>query len=244
VEKITCRLLPFSLGDGPTNMAADEVLLQSAQTGLTSLRFYGWTEATLSLGYFQAVGRESDPNLRKLPFVRRPTGGATLVHHHELTYALALPEAFRGQAGEPWLTRMHRIIGSALAKRGVACQLAAPDQTRQATAAFCFQQFTPGDLLVGGSKIAGSAQRRQEGCLLQHGAILLKASPYAPQLPGILELAGLDLSPAECQAAIVHEFQRETGWNLVQLPWDQEELLNRDRLVSARYSRAEWNYKR
>jgi lipoyl(octanoyl) transferase len=245
VEKVTCRLLPFSLGDGPTNMAADEVLLQSAQRGVMSLRFYGWTEVTLSLGYFQAAaGRESDPKLRELPFVRRPTGGATLVHDHELTYALALPAAFRHQTGESWLNRMHRIIASALAKRGIACRLATAAETGQGAATLCFQQFTPGDLLLNGSKIAGSAERRQKGCLLQHGAILLKASPHASQLPGILEQAGFDLSPSECQAAIVPGFQEETDWDLVELPWDRQELANRDRLVIEKYSRAEWNNKR
>ena len=56
------RLLQRYLGDhgyevaiaeGAHNMAADEVLLESAVKGSASLRFYGWTKATLSLGYFQ-----------------------------------------------------------------------------------------------------------------------------------------------------------------------------------------------
>jgi lipoate-protein ligase A len=47
------RLLPYADADGPTNMAADETLLDSAVAGVASLRFYGWTSATASLGYFQ-----------------------------------------------------------------------------------------------------------------------------------------------------------------------------------------------
>src|ERR1051326_1065531 len=89
---LLCRLLPFAVADGPQNMAADEVLLHSAAAGQVSLRFYGWTEATLSLGYFQhAARRLDDPLLPELPFVRRPTGGDALVHHQELTYCLAVP---------------------------------------------------------------------------------------------------------------------------------------------------------
>src|SRR5205814_9219218 len=92
-----CRLLPYAVADGPHNMAADEVLLESAAAGIASLRFYGWSEATLSLGYFQPERlRHEDERLTGLPYVRRPSGGATLVHHHEVTYALALP------AGPPW----------------------------------------------------------------------------------------------------------------------------------------------
>ncbi|HMF16252.1 MAG TPA: lipoate--protein ligase family protein, partial [Gemmataceae bacterium] len=187
MEKVTCRLLPFALHDGSHNMAADEVLLQSARAGQPSLRFYGWTEATASLGYFQtSATRESDPKLLALPFVRRATGGAVLVHHHELTYALALPEP--GRTGEPWLVRMHRIIASALNRLGIACRSASKREGEHSV--LCFQQTTAGDLLLGGSKIAGSAQRRQRGSLLQHGAVLLKASPHPPGLPGILEQTG------------------------------------------------------
>src|SRR5437762_6826079 len=100
------RLLPAQNADGATNMAADETLLHSAASAVASLRFYTWTTATLSLGYFQPHAvRLSDPLLVELPFVRRPSGGATLVHHHEVTYALALPPHL--QSGEPWLRRMH-----------------------------------------------------------------------------------------------------------------------------------------
>ena len=47
-------------------MAADEALLEAASRGVASLRFYGWSEATLSLGYFQpaAVARRDPPACR------------------------------------------------------------------------------------------------------------------------------------------------------------------------------------
>ena len=52
--------------------SADETLLLSAQDGVASLRFYQWSPATLSLGYFQpASSRLSDPRLAPLAYVRR-----------------------------------------------------------------------------------------------------------------------------------------------------------------------------
>ena len=64
MEALTLRLLPYEIGDGPTEMAADEIMLRSAAMGQASLRFYGWTTATLSLGYFQPERlRASDPLL-------------------------------------------------------------------------------------------------------------------------------------------------------------------------------------
>src|SRR5204863_1172395 len=101
-------------------MAADEVLLHAAAGGIASLRFYGWTRPTLSLGYFQpAAVRLNDPLLAPLPWVRRSTGGATLVHHHELTYAFALPPGLPWQPKGSWMLRMHRIIKFALESAGL-----------------------------------------------------------------------------------------------------------------------------
>src|SRR5438309_2278318 len=52
----TIRLLPFAAADGPTNMASDEALLETAsERGVAALRFYTWTEPTVSLGYFQSA---------------------------------------------------------------------------------------------------------------------------------------------------------------------------------------------
>jgi lipoate-protein ligase A len=244
VEKVTCRLLPFAVADGPHNMAADEVLLLSAQEGQTSVRFYGWSEATVSLGYFQpAAARDLDPKLHALPFVRRPTGGAVLVHHHELTYALALSKHLCSSTREPWLVRIHRIIAGALTSLGVDCRLAEQTAKGQHCSILCFEQITAGDILLGGRKIAGSAQRRQKGSLLQHGAILLKASSYAPWLLGIWNLTGHEICGSELQAAILHEFIRDTGWNLLQTPWETEEQ-NRIRLTAEKFASSWWNTRR
>src|SRR5947209_7661394 len=102
------RLLPHACAAGAENMATDHVLLDAAAArGTASLRFYTWTEATLSLGYFQAASTRLDSARRAaLPWLRRPSGGKTLIHHHELTYALALPPGFA--AG--WMGRMHEHI--------------------------------------------------------------------------------------------------------------------------------------
>jgi lipoate-protein ligase A len=54
----------------------------------------------------------------------------------------------------------------------------------------CFQRRTAGDVLVGRTKIAGSAQRRRRGAVLQHGSVLLRRSPAAPELPALEDAAG------------------------------------------------------
>lgn len=241
------RLLPFATADGPHNMAADEVLLESAVRGFASLRFYAWSPATVSLGYFQpeAVRRE-DPRLAALPFVRRPSGGMTLVHDHELTYALALPVGPPWQVGKesPWLCRMHKIIGEALRQWDVQAAAASCAQTTHAASPLCFQHTTPGDLLLGEAKVVGSAQRRQRSALLQHGAIVLAASAAAPAIAGVKELAGRVVQVRELIDAVTKAFHRDTSWDLAESTWDSAEQESLNRLVAAKYSQDAWNRKR
>jgi lipoyl(octanoyl) transferase len=249
VEKHSCRLLRYATADGPHNMAADEVLLGSAIAGTPSLRFYSWSVATVSLGYFQAERlRREDSRLAPLPFVRRPTGGMTLVHHHELTYALALPAGEPWQPKQlgslPWLCRMHGIIAGALRRLGVATASVDCVNDQFHLGPLCFHTLTAGDLVIGTSKVVGSAQRRARGTLLQHGAVLLAASPAAPGLPGIREADGRSLAPKTVAEAIQSEWEQQTGWPLTASPWTDRELQRIKTLVQTKYTITSWNCKR
>jgi lipoyl(octanoyl) transferase len=238
------RFLPFAFADGPHNMAADEILLENAVAGSASLRFYGWSEPVLSLGYFQPQSvRQSDPALANLAWVRRPTGGGTLVHHHELTYAFALPAGLPWQArGESWLLRMHAILAEALASLGVLVE-SVGEQVKRGEV-LCFLHHTRGDLLIGDAKIVGSAQRRQRGALLQHGAVLLAASPFTPSLPGIAEQCGRRLSHEAVAGAVEKRFAQETGWRLDPFEWTLPERDQIETLAGEKYSQQSWNSKR
>src|SRR5438105_6596684 len=134
-----CRLLPYAVADGPHNMAADEVLLEAALAGVAALRFYGWRTATVSLGYFQPERvRRGDDRLAGLPFVRRPSGGGTLVHHHEITYAFGLPAGPPWQTGQSWLIRMHELVAAGLARLGVAARPHVPSGDAPLHGFLCF----------------------------------------------------------------------------------------------------------
>jgi lipoyl(octanoyl) transferase len=240
------RLLDYSVADGPRQMAADEALLESAAAGVASLRFYAWADATLSLGYFQPEQRRhEDERLARLPWVRRPSGGGAIIHHLEITYALALPAGRPWQDGRSWLLRMHEVIAAALSQFGVASHPYAPSPGEPAFTGFlCFQHFTAGDLMMDGYKVVGSAQRRLRKAIVQHGSILLAASPHAPMLPGIRELSGKDLSVAEVVSVLSSTFRRETDW-----PLSAESLTDAERerirvLARDKYGHPSWNAKR
>jgi lipoate-protein ligase A len=78
---------------GKENMARDEALLAE---GTPALRFYRWSPPCVSLGYFQNAAADIDLDYltrEGIDLVRRPTGGRAVLHEHELTYAVVLPES-------------------------------------------------------------------------------------------------------------------------------------------------------
>jgi lipoyl(octanoyl) transferase len=243
VEKLTWRLMPYTVADGPTNMATDEALLKTAPGNVPTLRFYGWSGPTVSLGYFQKESaRHDDPLLAALPVVRRPSGGAMLVHHHELTYALIVPAELRLRH-DLWPRRMHAVIAAALAGLGIAARLFEAAGPNALESPLCFHHFAPGDVVVGPAKVVGSAQRRHHGALLQHGGILLGQSPYAPSLPGIRELTGRIVTPHALQDDVVQSFSTalQASVQVGSLSSYQHEICQ---LAHAKYRTPRWNCRR
>ncbi len=177
--------------DGAWNMAVDQALLDSAnQTGRLSIRFYQWSQPTLSLGYFQRFDdRTSHPPSADCPVVRRSTGGGAILHDQEITYSICVPSAHRWSAtNEELYSLVHNLIVTALDDIGVqACLFEGPQQQNR-DQFLCFQRRTSGDILLQNHKIGGSAQRRKKNALLQHGSLLLRKSNFAPELPGMEEL--------------------------------------------------------
>jgi lipoate-protein ligase A len=237
----TCRLLPTAAAPGATNMALDEALLRSAlERKVASLRFYTWSEPTLSLGYFQ---KHAD-RLAGVAWVRRPTGGDAILHHHELTYAQALPAGPPWHTSESWICRFHHAVGAALRRFGVEAGAVGCGEEQRLGPFLCFQHQTPADLRIAGHKVAGSAQRRPHGAMLQHGSILLRRSPHAPELPGIADLSGVTVEGPALEWAIVADLAKETGWTFEPADWTADERQWAAELERDKYATAAWNEKR
>jgi lipoyl(octanoyl) transferase len=189
----TCRLViepePQS---GVRNMAVDEALLEAAlERGQCTVRWYRWDSATVSLGYFQKPEAAATiPRLNGLPVVRRLTGGGAILHHLEWTYSCAVPPDHPlAQTPLQIYERVHQRIIAALAKRGVSSALRGTSLSGAESEFLCFGRGDPRDVVLRGQKIVGSAQRRRRGAVLQHGSLLFRRSEYAPEFPGVLDLA-------------------------------------------------------
>ena len=232
------RLLPFAAADGPTNMAADEAALESAERGIASLHFYTWSEPTLTLGYFQPASVvQAVPG--NLPWVRRSTGGDAIVHHRELTYALALPSGKEWSSPEPWTCRFHHLLREVLAESGIESRAVLCGEEKRLGEALCFLNQTAGDLLIRGSKVAGSAQRKRKGAILQHGSLLLARSEFAPSLAGINDFAErVAFTPVGLAERLAARFEVEPG------EWTAEELARTAAIRVEKYANTAWNGKR
>src|SRR5262249_43007977 len=153
---------------------------------------------------------------------------------------LALPQRSPWQGEHNWPWKMHGMIADALHYLGIQSTLQSARQTSGDSGPLCFHQCTDGDLMIASHKIAGSAQRRQRGGLLQHGAVLLAQSPYAPSLPGILELTGRWLIVEEVCTTIARVFREQTGW-LLEDAADSPVSERAQELARTKYSQDKWN---
>jgi hypothetical protein len=147
--------------------------------------------------------------------------------------------------GESWLVGMHRVIASALIALSIEARTVGPGEGRKLGEVLCFLDQTPGDLLADNRKIVGSAQRKHKSALLQHGAILLAMSDFAPDLPGLRELTGTSADRLDClQDAVLNAFRSATGWRLQPADWPVAETARRTELIERKYTSPSWNGKR
>jgi lipoate-protein ligase A len=193
------RLINDPPAEGQWNMAVDEAMLEMVAAGAAPvLRFYAWREPTLSLGYFQTVDdRRQHVASAACPVVRRSTGGGAIVHDREITYSICLPVRDRwSEEATQLYDLLHGSLVATLAQLGVTAELCLETLVDLQPKFLCFQRRAKGDVLVGAHKVAGSAQRRRHGALLQHGSAILETSAAAPEILGISQIVGHSIDPA------------------------------------------------
>lgn len=209
------------------NMAWDEALLENvAEWQRPILRFYGWTEPAATFGYFQKIADvELMTGLR--PLIRRPTGGGLVPHKNDWTYSAAFPprhEWYELKAEESY-RRIHEWIRDAFALLSLqtelspCCQKDIPGQ--------CFIGAEKYDLLLGGKKIAGAAQRRNKAGLLIQGSV----QPPPPRI-----------SRPQWQEAMLKVAKE--NWQVTWVNHPHDFSLAISKLVSEKYASASYNQKR
>jgi lipoate-protein ligase A len=210
-------------------MARDEHLLHAPDVSPGAIRIYAWDPPTLSLGYFQQFDElaKLPPDVRDLPVVRRLTGGGAILHDREVTYSIVLDDSVPIARKSPSdLYRLaHECWRDAIAADGRDSELA-PDEfplpSPRTGPFFCFEKPGRTDLIAGGRKLLGSAQRRIPGRVMQHGSLIL-AKRFASH-PG----THLGDPPAEIVqrwiAAFVDALARALALPIEPAEWTNERL--------------------
>ena len=189
ISRPTWRFLDTGFLTGYENMAIDEAIFISCQGEKSppTIRIYGWTPPAVSLGYFQkgenAVDLEACKR-RGVDVVRRLSGGRSVLHHRELTYSIICRET-TPPLGSSVLETYKTISGCLIITlRGLGLDVQWVASREKHTAAqkkektvSCFSSPSWYEITVEGKKICGSAQKRGDGVLLQHGSLLIEYDP-------------------------------------------------------------------
>jgi lipoate-protein ligase A len=246
---------------GTQNMALDEALMERARTtGEWVMRVYSWRHPTISLGRNQtARGCYDLDRVRDLALdvVRRPTGGRAILHDHEVTYSVTAPAADAGELRASYV-RINELLLHALRSLGARAELA-PNSARSTRPgpAPCFAEPSPGELVLDGRKLAGSAQWRADGALLQHGSILvgddqsllatlsLHADRDMPLPATLTEALGRAPSVDETADALRRAISSVEGIEPTDLRWEDDESLRaRSSALVVRYEDDRWTWRR
>lgn len=175
------EFISLSENTGDYNMSLDLRLAEVAGKGRFFLRFYRWNPYCISLGALQKQ-EEIDNELAKkdnIDITRRPTGGRAIFHSEEITYSIACPTSF-GISAKQLYEKASRAIIKGLAyydSRLKSLELAEEhpnffEALKKNTGSICFANSAKNEIKFKDKKVVGSAQRKFNNSLLQHGSII------------------------------------------------------------------------
>jgi lipoate-protein ligase A len=180
---------------GRYNMDYDLQLAKNYKDDEIVLRLYKWDPYCISLGANQSPDSINSKLAHQdnIDVVIRPTGGRAVLHAEELTYSVIYPLDFLSSAKDIYcqlnlaLLKGLKIYDNRLSS--FELENHQPDFAeiyKQENNAVCFAVSAKSELKYSGKKIVGSAQRKFEKVVLQHGSIL--CGPFHKKITNYLNL--------------------------------------------------------
>ena len=258
------RLLKMGASPAAMNMAVDEaMLLSQKEQPNPTLRFYTWSSAAFSFGYFQNIAAEVDVEACRadgIELVKRMTGGGTVVHGWDLTYTLILPRS----TGEKSISEAYRCIGESLVmafkKLGIpaACHAAdtdVPSAVTNCEANICLTNPADYDVMCDSKKLAGVSVRRNRNGMMFQGYISLYMPPASVlrrvsrdrdiqqtliEKSTAINTDGRSITKNALIAAISETFNIGVAFHSGKL--SSAEHAQAETLAETKYATAEWNF--
>ncbi|MEQ5997906.1 lipoate--protein ligase family protein, partial [Staphylococcus saccharolyticus] len=200
------------------------------------------------------------------------TGGRGVLHDKELTYSVIVPESHPNMPTT--VTEAYKVISQGLLEGfknlGFETYFAVPrskeerEKLKQPRSSVCFDAPSWYELVVEGRKIAGSAQTRQKGVILQHGSILqdidinelfdmfifknnrLKAKmkeAFVEKAVAINDISDTHITIEEMKVAFEKGFK--TGLNIELKPLQLNDLQHKEiKELEHKYRSDEWMYRK
>jgi lipoate-protein ligase A len=267
------RVLPHQDLTAPSNMALDEAVLEAVAAGESppTLRSYGFRGRWLSLGMAESIGdldqtAAASANLRLL---RRPSGGAAVLHLDQIAWSLALPaghalapgdivESYRLQS-EIALQLCRRLEIDARAVPPAEARAPLPDPVLGLA---CFGGLAPYEIVVGDPprKLIGWGQVRRRGVVMHHAVMSRRFDAFAlarvldadtTRLGIALEGRVTDLAQAAGRPVALgalldalHASHRAAGLTLAPAPATLAERSRAAALLREKYARQAWTFRR
>lgn len=241
------------------NMARDEYLFNLCHDRKVGfLRLYSWKTPTFSLGVSQKILKVL--NLEYIEnsgfyYVRRITGGKAVLHNDEITYAVISSEDIFFKEYDLYQSYMliSKILIDAFARLGLDAALSAGSPAKFSKSNNpCFSFPTLNEIEIEGKKIVGSAQKRDNTALLQHGSIpiAMDCELYARgtnSRAGLIEKSMTTLnqvcerSRSHLTAALVESFQSFIGSKLQEFDFEKSQKREITKLEE-KYNSEDWNF--
>lgn len=258
-----CRFIDTGYNDAYTNMAIDEAILTYCDK--PTLRVYQWSSPSISVGYNQNVNEEINLEKcreHKIVIVRRITGGKAVFHDKEITYSLIVPENAISLPKD--VTESCRAIaqGLVIALEKVGLKAEIKKQPERLATPICFNSSNWYELSVNNKKISGSAQRRLNGKILQHGPILMdfdygmnallfksngaidSLENLKKRITSIKNELNTEISYGKLASAIKYGFQKNFSFDFLNDDLSSEEIKLTKKLKSEKYLTDNWNFRK
>lgn len=167
---------------GEWNMAADQYFVDHTDIFQTPvMRIYQWQPWCVSLGYHQSLECIDLEKCRNagIDVVRRQTGGRAVFHAEEITYSVILPRHHVLSASvSDTYSRLSQGLAAGLITLGIPAtfqrhRINFQSHYREKISASCFSAAALHEIMVDDKKLVGSAQRRFQTGVLQHGSVLI-----------------------------------------------------------------------
>ncbi len=190
------NLIEISSNSGKYNMEFDIELASRCKDNEAWFRLFRWQPYCISLGANQKM---DDINIIKaekdgIDIVKRPTGGRAILHAEEITYSVVLPVS-AGLSSRQIYENISRALSFGLVLYNPKLKEAEletlqpdfPSLLASDSGMLCFASTAKSEVKFDGRKIIGSAQRKMNRAILQHGSVL--CGKFHRKLPEYLNTA-------------------------------------------------------